>query len=86
MFPRRFVSGAVLTQEVTRLSRVASNFAVDDLKPLEVVAQLQDAKRRKQVFEESKASELSYYLPGVRCVNLTPKLHTITKLRPHQGS
>ena len=63
---RRFVSGAVLTAEVSRLTRVASHYTVDDPKRIASIETLQECKRRKQVFEESKAAELPYYVSAIR--------------------
>ena len=62
----RFVSGAVLTAEVSRLTRVASNHPVDSPKRIAAIETLQDCKRRKQVFEESHAVDLPYYLSAIR--------------------
>ena len=56
----------MLTAEVSRLTRVASHYAVDDPKRIASIETLQECKRRKQVFEESKAAELPYYVSAIR--------------------
>jgi len=66
----RVVSGQVLAGEVARLSRLAGQMDVSDPKRVEIIARFQDAKRRKQVHDESGAKDLPYYLPGLRsCIS-----------------